>query len=498
VKVTSDKPEPGVATLTVELPPEDYERALDQAWRRVANRVNIPGFRRGKAPRALVERYAGPATIDQEAIGRLLPESYDKAVEEAGLAPIERPQFDVVQMERGQPLIFKATVALRPAIDLDGYQQIEIKPDTVEVREEEVQNVLDRLRETQAQWVPVEDRGVEMGDQIIADVQMAFADEGEGKPARTTNREDAEVIIGQNGYPEGFDQAVLGARAGETRTFRLQWPFGPQQEGEAPDVRTADFTVTVKDVKRKELPALDDEFAKSLGEHETVEQLTHDVRRRLRDDALRAARTSTENKAVDAAIEKATFEIAERLIEAETDALVEERRRALEEQRITLERYLQLSGRSEEEWRSEMREQAIRQLKARLILDELAEREGLTATPEEVQEEIETTALGYGDQAQEVRRTLSTDENRRRITTSLRRRKAIERLVALAGGYPQDTTGIDAADAGAAIAQPGTTESAADAASAVPAEALPAGEAAQPAQPTQAAEAASASGAFSS
>jgi len=472
VKVTTERPEPGVATVTVELPAEEYEGALDHAWRRVANRMNIPGFRRGKAPRALVERYAGPAAINEEAVRRLLPECYDQAIEEAGIAPIERPQFDIVQMERGQPLIFKATVALRPTIDLDGYQQLEIKPDTVEVREDEVQNVLERWRETQAQWVPVEDRGVEMGDQVIADVETAFADEGEGKPARTTNREDAEIVLGEHNYPEGFEQAVLGARAGDTRTFTLRWPFGPQEEGQEPDTRSAEFTVAVKDIKRKELPPLDDEFARSLGEHETLEDLRQDVRRRLRDDALRAARTATENKAVDAAIEKATFEIPQRLIDAETDALVEERRRAVADQRLTLERYLQLTGQSEEAWRSELREQATRQLKARLVLDEVAEKEGFTTPPEEVQAEIETTALGYGDQAEEVRRTLSTEENRRRIATSLRRQKAIQRLVEYAGGYPQDTTGIDGHEGQngeEAIAHTGTTEAAAPAASAGPA-----------------------------
>jgi len=460
VKVTTEKPEPGVAALTIELPPDDYEKAVDQAWRRVATRVNIPGFRRGKAPRALVERYAGAAAIDEEAIRRLLPERYDAAVQEEKLDPIERPQFEIVQMERGQPLVFKATVALRPAVELGDYSKLEIKPDTVEVRDEEVMNVITRLQESQAHWVPVEDRPVEMGDQILANLKMEFPDEGEGKPARTSDREDVEVVLGENGYPEGFDQQLVGAKPGETRRFELTWPFGPAQEGEEPDMRSASFTVTVKDIKRKELPAVDDEFAKSLGEHESVEQLTLDVRRRLRDEALRAARTATENKAVEAAVEKTTFEIPERLIEAETEALAQERRRSLEEQRLTLERYLQLTGQTEEAWRSELRVQAARQLKARLVLDEVVEKEKLEATPPEVQAEIDSTAMGYGEQAQQVRRALSTDESRRRIATSLRRQKAIQLLVERAGGYPEDTTGIDTGETGGEVEAPGTTESA--------------------------------------
>ena len=442
MKVTTEKPEPGVATLTIELPPEDFDRAADQAWRRVAQRVNIPGFRRGKAPRPLVERYAGPTAIDEEAVRRLLPEKYDQSVEQEGLKPIERPQFEVVQMERGQPLIFKATVALMPTVELGDYTKLDVKPDTIEVRDEEIENVLSRLRESQSQWVPVEDRAVEKGDQIIADIKMEFPDEGEGKPARSSDREEAEIVIGENGYPDGFDDELIGTRPGEAKTFTLTWPFGPAEEGKEPDTRSATFSVTVKDVKRKDLPALDDEFAKSLGEHETLDQLTLDVRRRLRDEALRAARSSTENNAVQALVDTTTFEIPARLVEAEADALAQERSRQLEDQRLTVERYLQLTGQSEEQWRTELRERAEQQLKARLVLDAVAEKEQIEASREEVQAEIDASALQYGDQAQRVRRELSREENRRRIATSLRRQKAIQLLVERAGGYPEDTTGL--------------------------------------------------------
>ncbi|MGI8423142.1 MAG: trigger factor [Chloroflexota bacterium] len=466
MKVTTVKTEPGVATLTVEVSAEDFDKAADGAWRRLANRVNIPGFRRGKAPKPLVERHVGQAAIDDEALRQLLPQKYDAAVEEAGIYPIERPQFNVEQFERGKPLVFKATVALRPTVELGDVTTIAIEPEVINVTDEEIDRVVDRLRESQAQWLPVEDRGAEMGDQVIADITIAFPPRpAEGEQPETegsnTERKDSEVILGENGYPKGFDDQLLGAKAVDTREFELTWevttgrqpaPDGQDErraEGEAQlegepikEERGATFTVAVKDVKRKALPALDDAFATSVGEYETLEAMRTDVRRRLYSEALRAARTATENKAVDAAIEQATFEIPDRLLEAETDALAQERRQALAQQRIALERYLQITGQSEADWRAEIKRQAERQLKARLLLDQLAERESLVVDPAQVEEEIERTAMGYAEQADQVRRSLRGEEGHRRVTTSLRRHLAIQQLVGHGGGYPADDMGV--------------------------------------------------------
>jgi trigger factor len=468
VKVTTEKPEPGVAALTVEVPAEEFERAVDQAWRRVAGRVNIPGFRRGKAPRPLVERHVGPAAINEEALRRLLPQRYDAAVEETGLHPIERPAFDIVQLEAGKPLVFKATVAVQPTVELGDYHELRVTPEPVEVSQEDVDRVLDRLREGQAQWIPVEDRGLELGDQAIADLTVTFPPE-EGRPERQTERKDSEVILGENGYPEGFDRELLGARPGETRTFSLTWGNRPAPATAEPDTAEAEagaaegeggadaaapegaeapsasgpttsFAVTVKDVKRKQLPDLDDEFAKSLGDHDTLAALTDTVRARLAEEALRSARVATENRVVDAAVEQSTFEIPERLVAAETDALAQERSQSLSNQGLTVERYLTLVGRTPEDWRAEQRQQAERQIRARVMLDAVAEREGLSVSPDEVEDEIERTAQSYGQQADEVRRALMTQDSRRRIASSLRRHKAIERLVEIAGGYPAAPT----------------------------------------------------------
>ena len=463
MKVTTEKTDPGVATLTIEVPAEDFDKAVDGAWKRLANRATIPGFRRGKAPRPLVERHVGQAAIDEEALRRLLPEQYDAAVEQSGLHPIERPSFNIEQFERGKPVVFKATVSLRPTVTLGDLEKITVEPETVAVTDEEVDRVVDRLRESQAQWLPVEDRGVEKGDQVIADVTIAFPPRPDQPEAEgsTTERKDNESVVGENGYPQGFDEQLLGAKAGDTRQFDLTWeittgyeppaesePEGTQGEA-IKESRTATFTVAVKDVKRKELPAVDDGFAKSVGEYESLDVLRTDVRRRLYGEALRAARTALENKAVDAAIERTEFEIPDRLLEAETDALAQERRQALAQQRIALERYLQIMGQSEEDWRAEIKRQAERQLKARLLLDELAERDSIEVDQALIEEEIERTAAAYADQADRVRRSLRADEGQRRVRTSLRRHQAIQKLVEYSGGYPADEMGVlSAEDAG--------------------------------------------------
>ena len=479
MKVTTEKTEPGVATLTVEVPAEEFEKAADGAWKRLAGRVNIPGFRRGKAPKPLVERHVGQAAIDDEALRQLLPKQYDAAIEEAGLFPIERPQFNVEQFERGKPVVFKATVALRPTVEFGDISTLTIEPEKVEVADEEIDRVVERLREGQAQWLPVEDRGVEMGDQVIADITIAFpprpaeGDQPETEGS-TSERKDSEIILGENGYPKGFDDQLLGAKAGETKEFELTWeittgrqPVAEGEEGEGEPIkeeRRATFTVSIKDVKRKELPALDDAFAQSVGEYQSLESMRTDVTRRLYSEALRAARTATENKAVDAAIEKATYEIPDRLLEAETDALAQERRQALAQQRIALERYLQIMGQSEDDWRADVKRQAERQLKARLLLDQLAQQESIEADPAQVEEEIERTAMGYGEQADQVRRSLRGEEGQRRVTTSLRRHLAIQRLVERAGGYPPDEMGV-LAEEGAAAAEPSASEPVAETAS---------------------------------
>jgi len=443
VKVTTEKPEPGVATLTVELPPEDFTTAVDKALTRIAGRTSVPGFRRGKAPRNLVRRQVGEAAVNEEAINHLVPESYDKAVEELGLSPIERPKLSLVQADPGEPLIFTATVALRPEVTLGEYSSVEIEPEVIDVSDEAVDRVIAQLRESRATWEP-KDGTVGADDMIIADIVMDLESDPESGNRRT-ERNGSEIIIGKNGFPPGFDSGVDGMSVGDTRKFAVIWPAVPRtaEDGEtevAP--REALFTVTVHELRHQSLPVVDDEFVKSVseGQFETRDDLLADIRARLTVESLRNARSRTENKVVDAAIAGATFEIPARLIELEAHYLEDEERESFARRRMTIERYLQLTGQTQESWHAQLHEAAERQIKARTLLDAIVEREGLVVDTSEVDREVAETAASYPTDAARVRKELNSADSRRRISTSILRHKAIEKLVGYVGGYPEPTT----------------------------------------------------------
>ncbi len=440
MKVTTEKPEPGVATLTVELPPEDFTSAVDKALTRISARTSVPGFRRGKAPRNLVRRQVGEAAVSEEAVNHLVPQSYDKAVEELGLSPIERPKLSLVQANAGEPLIFTATVALRPEVTLGEYSTVEIEREVIDISGESVDRVIAQLRESRATWIPKEGT-VGAGDMIIADIVMEIETSSDSENRRT-ERNGSEIIIGKNGFPPGFDSGVDGMSVGGTRNFAVIWPAVPRtaEDGETEVTpREALFTVTVHEMRQQSLPLVDDEFVKSVseGQFETRDDLLADVRRRLTVESVRNARNRTENKVVDAAIAASTFEIPARLIELEAHYLEDEERESFARRRMTIERYLELTGQTQEGWHAQLHDAAERQIKARTLLDAIVEREGLVVDASEVNREVAETAASYPMDDARARKQLDSADSRRRITTSILRHKAIEKLVGYVGGYPE-------------------------------------------------------------
>lgn len=432
ISVHTARPEPGVVALTIEVPVEDFDRAREQAWRRVAQRVDIPGFRRGKAPRALVERRVGPGVVDEEALRTLLPQVYDQAVEDSGVTPIDRPQFSVEHMDAGKPLVVKATVAVQPTVDPGDYGSVRVEPDPVEVTDDEVHGAIERLRNQKAQWAVAEDRPLATDDRASLDLSISWSD------GRTADHKALDVVLGENDFPQGFDAQLAGAHRGETREFVLTWK-STDRSGQETE-RSASFRATVREIRVKQLPELDDEFAKSVG-HDSEEGLRGGLRERLLAEKRQAASSKLKEAAAEAALASATFEIPARLVELEAAALAEEQRRVLARQRVTPEQYLQLTGKTAEQWEAEQLANAEKQLKTRLLLDEIAAHESIEGTADEVDEEIERTVAAYGEQADQVRRTLSTPESRRRILSSVRRHKALDWLADVATGHTTPQTG---------------------------------------------------------
>ena len=435
MKVTTERPEDGVRALLIELPAERLSRELDTAWRRLSRSVNIPGFRPGKAPRAIVQRHVGAATIEREALQTLLPAAYEDAVTEAGIEPIDQPDFDIVEMDRGKPFIFRATVPIRPEVELGPYRDVRVPFQPPEPDADQVERVLAQLQEGQAQWEPALDSTAQLGDQIVADIRVAWPD------GRETDDTGLRIILGGNSYPEGFDDQVAGMSVGDERDFSLTAPE-EQPDGTTAE-RTTRYRVRVKEVWARQLPSLDDEFARSVSEHDSLETLRATVQESVARETERRALLEYESNVLAAAVEGTTFEIPARLLEAETQRLATERTNVFQQQGVTVERYLELTNRTMEQWQAEVAEAASQQLQGRLVLEAVAEEERIRPTTKEIaaaiEAEVEQAMATDQRTGRQVRSLLSTADGRSRIRTGLQRQHALDWLVRNARGDIPET-----------------------------------------------------------
>ena len=435
MKVTTERPEDGVRALLIELPAERLSRELDTAWRRLSRSVSIPGFRPGKAPRAIVQRHVGAATIEREALQTLLPAAYEDAVTEAGIEPIDQPDFDIVEMDRGKPFIFRATVPIRPEVELGPYRDVRVPFQPPEPDPDQVERVLAQLQEGQAQWEPALDSTAQLGDQIVADIRVAWPD------GRETDDTGLRIIIGGNSYPEGFDDQVVGISVDDERDFALTAP--EQQPDGTTAERTTRYRVRVKEVWSRQLPSLDDEFARSVSEHDSLDTLRATVQESVARETERRALLEYESNVLAAAVEGTTFEIPARLLEAETQRLATERTNVFRQQGVTVERYLELTNRTMEQWQEEVAEAATQQLQGRLVLEAVAERERIRPTAQQItaaiDAEVEQAVATDQRTGRQVRSFLSTADGRSRIRTGLQRQHALDWLVRNARGDIPET-----------------------------------------------------------
>ncbi len=430
MKVTTERPEEGVRALLIELPAERLSRELDTAWRRLSRSVNIPGFRPGKAPRAIVQRHVGAATIEREALRALLPAAYEAAVTEAAIEPIAEPDFDIVEMDRGKPFIFRATVPIRPDVELGPYRDVRVPFQPPEPDADQVERVLAQLQEGQAQWEPALDSTAQLGDQVVADIRVEWPD------GRETDDTGLRIILGGNSYPEGFDDQVAGMSVGGERDFALTAPE-EQPDGTSAE-RTTRYRVRVKEVWARQLPSLDDEFARSVSEHDSLETLRVTVQEAVGRETERRALLEYESSVLSAAAEGTTFEIPARLLEAETRRLSTERTNAFQEQGVTVERYLELTNRTMEQWQAEVAAAATQQLHGRLVLEAVAQQEQINPTPQQIaaaiEAEVEQAPATDERTGRQLRSFLSSTDGQSQVRASLQRQHALDWLVRNARG----------------------------------------------------------------
>lgn len=422
MKVNWEKQENNQGILTVEVDEEKVAQALDKAFKKVRKQVNVPGFRKGKIPRQLFEARFGVEALYQDALDILLPESYSQAVDEAGIEPVDRPEVDVEQIEKNKPLIFKATVTVKPEVELGQYKQLEIPPKDFSVKEEDVDEELATMRDRYAELEVVEG-GAEKEDHVVIDFE-GFID---GEPFEGGKAENHTLELGSGQFIPGFEDQLIGTKAGEEKEVVVTFPEDYNQESLAG--KEATFKVKINEVKRKSLPELDDEFAKDVSEFDTLEELKEDIRSKLKERKEREEEQYKNDTVVEKATENASVDIPEVMIEQQIDRMLQNFEQQLSMQGVNLDMYKQMTGAKDEELRDQFKEDAAKQVKSSLVLEAIAAAENVVVTDEDVEEELEKLADMYKREIDDIRKIFAGPNNVDMLKDEIKIRKTIELLV---------------------------------------------------------------------
>jgi trigger factor len=426
MKVAAREIEQRQMLLEVEVEEERMQQALDQAYKRIARRVRVPGFRPGRAPRPLVERMVGSEAIVEEAIEHLVPQVYGDALQEQQITPAGHPSIEVTNT---QPLQFKATVPLEPRVELGDYRSIKAPSEPIVVEDSEVQAVIQNLREANATWTPVE-RAARLGDRVGLDVKAM-----RGERAVVDSKE-AEFVLNPNGAEPapGFSQQLVGLEAGRDQSFKLI----TDEDADDEDLRSTQFDVRLHWVKEKQLPELDDEFARAVGEKDTLELLRADIQEQLRRSQEQQAAEHQREAVVQAAVDQAHIELPPQTVERQANRLLQSFANRLDKQGISLEQYLQITGKDEASFRSELLIEAERGLKRSLVLGAIAEAENLEPSEDEVRAEIERASKSSANPDRTVARSLEQPHVKAQIESVLKTQRGLDRLFEVTGAAPAD------------------------------------------------------------
>ena len=393
-----EKLEKNMAKLTIEVSAEDLEKAMQAAYQKAKGRITLPGFRKGKAPRKMIEQMYGKGIFLEDAANALIPEHYSKALEECELEIVSQPQIDVTQAEPGKAFIFTAEVAVKPEVTLGEYKGVEVPKSETEVTDEDVEAELKKEQEKNSRTVTVEDRGAENGD--ITTIDFEAFEGGKGT--------DYPLTLGSGSFIPGFEDQLVGAKEGDHVEVKVTFP----EEYQAKELagKEAVFQCDVKKVEAKELPELDDDFAQDASEFDTLAEYKEDIKKNLTEKKEKEARAAKENAAVDKAIENAEMEIPDAMVDTQTRQMLDDFARRMQSQGLTMEQYFQFTGMTAEKMMEEMKPQALKRIQTRLVLEKIAEVENIQPTQEEVDEEISKMAEAYKMEADKIKELLGERE----------------------------------------------------------------------------------------
>ncbi len=414
-----EKLEKNMAKLTIEVSAEDLEKAIEKVYQKQKKQISIPGFRKGKVPRMMVEKMYGKEVFYEDAANDLIPEAYDKAVDECEEDIVSSPKIEVTQIEGGKPFIFTATVALKPEVKLGEYKGVKIEKIDREVTEEDVMAEINRERDNNARNITVEDRPVKDGDMTVLDFE-GFVD---GVAFEGGKGEDYPLTIGSGAFIPGFEEQLVGAEIGNEVEVKVTFP--EDYQAEELQGKEAVFKCTVKEIREKEIPELDDEFASEVSEFDTLAEYKEDVRKNLTEKKEKDAEAARENEAVQAAVDASEIEIPEAMLETQQRQMVDEFAQRITMQGMSMEQYMQFTGATYEKMIEQVKPQAEERIRARLVLEAIVKAENIAATDEEFEEELKTMAEVYQMEIDKVKELMGERE-KKNIMQDLAVRKAAE------------------------------------------------------------------------
>ncbi len=414
-----EKLEKNMAKLTIEVPAEKVEAALQNAYLKNRKQISVPGFRKGKVPRQMIEKMYGPSIFYDDAVNAMIQEAYPEATKECDLEIVSRPDVEVVQIEKGKPFIFTAEVAVKPEVTLGQYKGIEVEKADTTATDEEVAAEIDKEREANSRTITVEDRAVQDGDMTVIDFE-GFVD---GEAFEGGKGTDYPLTIGSGAFIPGFEEKLVGAEIGKEVEVDVTFP----EEYHAKELagKPAVFKCTVKEIKVKELPELDDDFAQDVSDFDTLEEYKADVRKKVEEKKAADAKAKKEDAVIEKIIEGATMEIPDAMVETQAERMVDEFAQRLQMQGLSMEQYMQFTGGNVQAMVEQSKPQALKRIQSRLVLDAVVAAENLTATDEEVDAELAKMAEQYNMEVEKLKE-MFTEEDLKSIRDDLAVQKAVE------------------------------------------------------------------------
>ena len=423
MSVQVENMEKNLAKLTVEVSAADLEKAIQKAYLKNKNQFNIPGFRKGKVPRAMVEKMYGAAIFYEEAVNSLLPDAYAAAVEESGLDIVSRPEIDVTSVEAGKGVTFTATVAVKPAVTLGQYKGVEVAKAEIEVTEEEVMAEIAKEQEKNATTITVEDRAAAMNDTVTIDFE-GFVD---GEAFDGGKGEDYPLTLGSGSFIPGFEEQLVGANVGDEVEVNVTFP--EEYHAEELKGKAAMFKVAVKEIKAKELPEIDDEFASEVSEFDTLDEYKDSVKKNLETKKVNDAKAKKEDEALKKIIEASEMDIPELMVETQAESMLDEYAQNLQMQGLSIEMYMQYTGMNQQQMLEQMKPQALDRIQARLVLEAIVAAENIEVSDEDMEQELAKMAEAYKMEVAKIKEIMG-EANLAQMKKDLAIQKAAELIVA--------------------------------------------------------------------